>query len=65
MNSSGCTARAAMEDFAVLYRQHAHRDQLVEELSRRKNSFVISKLSIWSTRWCATSSLSSLDRAAL
>src|SRR5246127_5226918 len=33
-------------DFAVLYRQHAHRDFLVEELSGRKIPFVISKLSI-------------------
>ncbi|MGB2640257.1 MAG: UvrD-helicase domain-containing protein, partial [Candidatus Acidiferrum sp.] len=33
-------------DFAVLYRQHAHRDELAEELSRRKIPFVISKLSI-------------------
>jgi DNA helicase-2/ATP-dependent DNA helicase PcrA len=33
-------------DFAVLYRQHAHRDQLVEELSRRKVPFVIGNLSI-------------------
>lgn len=33
-------------DFAVLYRQHAHRDLLVEELSKRKIPFVISKLSI-------------------
>ena len=33
-------------DFAVLYRQHAHRDELVEELSRYKIPFVISKLSI-------------------
>src|SRR5260370_1115371 len=33
-------------DFAVLYRQHAHRDKVVEELSRRKIPFVISKLSI-------------------
>jgi len=33
-------------DFAVLYRQHAHRDQLVEELSRRKIPFVIGNLSI-------------------
>ena len=32
--------------FAVLYRQHAHRDFLVEELSQRKIPFVISKLSI-------------------
>jgi DNA helicase-2/ATP-dependent DNA helicase PcrA len=34
------------KDFAVLYRQHAHRDQLVEELSRRKIPFVITRLSI-------------------
>ncbi len=33
-------------DFAVLYRQHAHRDELVEELSRYKVPFVISMLSI-------------------
>ena len=33
-------------DFAVLYRQHAHRDELVEELSRHRIPFVISKLSI-------------------
>ena len=33
-------------DFAVLYRQHAHRDHLVEELSRRKIPFVIARLSI-------------------
>ena len=33
-------------DFAVLYRQHAHRDHLVEELWRKKIPFVISKLSI-------------------
>ena len=33
-------------DFAVLYRQHAHRDLLVEELARRKIPFVISRLSI-------------------
>jgi len=33
-------------DFAVLYRQHAHRDELVEELARRKIPFVITKLSI-------------------
>src|SRR6516225_2603394 len=32
--------------FAVLYRQHAHRDFLVEELSRRKIPFVITRLSI-------------------
>ena len=33
-------------EFAVLYRQHAHRDDLVEELRRRKIPFVITKLSI-------------------
>jgi DNA helicase II / ATP-dependent DNA helicase PcrA len=33
-------------DFAVLYRQHSHRNFLVEELSRRKIPFIISKLSI-------------------
>lgn len=33
-------------DFAVLYRQHAHRDELVEELASRKIPFVIAKLSI-------------------
>ncbi len=33
-------------DFAVLYRQHAHRDELVTELTRRKIPFVISNLSI-------------------
>jgi DNA helicase II / ATP-dependent DNA helicase PcrA len=33
-------------DFGVLYRQHAHRDELVEELSHRKIPFVITKLSI-------------------
>ncbi|HEX8871199.1 MAG TPA: ATP-dependent DNA helicase, partial [Candidatus Acidoferrum sp.] len=33
-------------DFAVLYRQHAHRNHLVEELARRKIPFVITKLSI-------------------
>jgi ATP-dependent DNA helicase UvrD/PcrA len=34
------------KDFAILYRQHAHRDQIVEELSSRKIPFVITKLSI-------------------
>jgi len=34
------------KDFAVLYRQHAHRDHLVEELSRREIPFVITRLSI-------------------
>jgi DNA helicase-2/ATP-dependent DNA helicase PcrA len=34
------------KDFAVLYRAHTHRNLLVEELSRRKIPFVISKLSI-------------------
>jgi DNA helicase II / ATP-dependent DNA helicase PcrA len=33
-------------DFAILYRSHAHRDGLVEELSRRKIPFVITRLSI-------------------
>src|SRR5207248_984573 len=33
-------------DCAVLYRQHAHRDELVRELSARKIPFVISRLSI-------------------
>jgi DNA helicase II / ATP-dependent DNA helicase PcrA len=33
-------------DFAVLYRQHSHRNLLVEELARRGIPFVISKLSI-------------------
>ncbi len=33
-------------DFAVLYRQHAHRDHLVEKLSQRKIPFVITRLSI-------------------
>jgi len=34
------------KDFAVLYRQHTHRDELVRELSSRKIPFVISRLSI-------------------
>ncbi len=34
------------KEFAVLYRQHAHRDHLVEQLSQRKIPFIISKLSI-------------------
>jgi DNA helicase-2/ATP-dependent DNA helicase PcrA len=34
------------KDFALLYRQHAHRDYLVGELSARKVPFVITKLSI-------------------
>ncbi len=33
-------------EFAILYRQHAHRDLVVEQLSRRKIPFVISRLSI-------------------
>jgi DNA helicase-2/ATP-dependent DNA helicase PcrA len=33
-------------DYAVLYRQHVHRDELVSELSRRKIPFVINNLSI-------------------
>jgi DNA helicase II / ATP-dependent DNA helicase PcrA len=34
------------KDFAVLYRQHAHRDELVTELAQRRIPFVIAKLSI-------------------
>ena len=33
-------------DFAVLYRAHGHRDELVRELSQRNIPFVISRLSI-------------------
>jgi ATP-dependent DNA helicase UvrD/PcrA len=33
-------------DFAVLYRAHGHRDELVRELAARKIPFVISRLSI-------------------
>src|SRR5262249_3750484 len=33
-------------DFAILYRSHAHRDELVRELSRRQIPFVITRLSI-------------------
>jgi len=33
-------------DFAVLYRAHGHRNELVRELSKRKIPFVISRLSI-------------------
>ena len=33
-------------DFAVLYRAHGHRDELVRELARRKIPFAISRLSI-------------------
>ncbi|HKM67690.1 MAG TPA: ATP-dependent DNA helicase [Candidatus Acidoferrum sp.] len=40
------TAGRRWKDFAVLYRQHAHRDHLVEQLSQRTIPFVISKLSI-------------------
>jgi DNA helicase II / ATP-dependent DNA helicase PcrA len=39
-------AGSPWRDFGVLYRQHAHRDRLVEELSRRKIPFVITRLSI-------------------
>jgi DNA helicase-2/ATP-dependent DNA helicase PcrA len=42
LRAAGCKWR----DFAILYRQHAHRDNLVEELSRHKIPFVISNLSI-------------------
>lgn len=34
------------KDFAILYRQHAHRDQMVQELSTRSIPFVITRLSI-------------------
>jgi len=40
------SAGTPWRDFAVLYRQHAHRDRLVEELSRQKIPFVITRLSI-------------------
>jgi len=33
-------------DFAILYRQHNHRDRLVKELAERKIPFVITRLSI-------------------
>jgi DNA helicase-2/ATP-dependent DNA helicase PcrA len=39
-------AESPWRDFAVLYRQHAHRDRLVEELAHRKIPFVITRLSI-------------------
>ena len=42
----GHKAGKKWSDFAVLYRQHAHRDLLVPELVRRKIPFVISRLSI-------------------
>jgi DNA helicase-2/ATP-dependent DNA helicase PcrA len=42
----GHKARKKWSDYAVLYRQHAHRDLLVPELARRKIPFVISRLSI-------------------
>ena len=42
----GHKAGKKWSDFAVLYRQHAHRDLLVPELARRKIPFVISRLSI-------------------
>jgi len=42
LHKAGCR----WKDFAILYRQHAHRDHLVEQLSSRKIPFVITKLSI-------------------
>ncbi len=39
----------AYRDVAVLYRAHTHRDQLVEELSRRRLPFAIRGLSLLST----------------
>src|ERR1700680_1802715 len=43
-------AGANERTFAVLYRSHAHRDELVEELKARKIPFVIKNLSILSHR---------------
>jgi DNA helicase-2/ATP-dependent DNA helicase PcrA len=43
-------AGARWRTFAVLYRGHAHRDKLVEELKTRKIPFVIKNLSILSHR---------------
>ena len=43
-------AGAKWRGFAVLYRTHAHRDKLVEELKERKIPFVIKNLSILSHR---------------
>ena len=43
-------AGAKWRTFAVLYRGHAHRDKLVDELKRRKIPFVIKNLSILSHR---------------
>src|SRR5277367_2645757 len=42
LHAAGCKWRS----FAILYRQHAHRHELVEELCRHKIPFVISRLSI-------------------
>jgi DNA helicase-2/ATP-dependent DNA helicase PcrA len=42
LHAAGCKWR----NFAILYRQHAHRHELVEELCRHKIPFVISRLSI-------------------
>src|SRR5262249_42440501 len=42
----GHRAGKPWRDYAVLYRQHVHRDVLVSELSRRKIPFVITNLSI-------------------
>ena len=42
----GHKAGKKWSEFAILYRQHAHRDFLVPELARRKIPFVISRLSI-------------------
>ena len=42
LRGAGCPWR----DFAILYRQHAHRDGLVKHLARRWIPFVIVKLSI-------------------
>ena len=42
-------AGAPWRNFAVLYRKHTHRDQLVDALRRRRIPFVIRKLSILSS----------------
>ncbi len=42
----GHRAGKPWRDYAVLYRQHVHRDELVSELSQRKIPFVINNLSI-------------------
>ena len=54
------------KDFAVLYRQHAHRNQLVEELSLRKIPFVISQaLDTGASAGARRARVSSPDRSPL